>query len=361
MQPEIGEISAGSLQNSDQDGQNSSNSKPLVPFDCPQCPKSFTLKGNLKKHIQSVHTGEKTFECQICGKSFSQKVSLKRHMVSLHPSNLELTSQEKFVETKSEDGQKSSFTCTECGKEFTAMRSVKEHIKTVHEGVKNFKCQECGKEFAKSGNLKAHIKQVHKIFEKPEPLISEASPTTYNCQQCDEQFPTAIHLVNHVSTTHKNIDPNNIHNCSFCGLIFPHKEAFEGHLGSCEMMPKLDMPSSPSKMSKKDHAGSKIHESSNESIVDYDYIKTTDDNGKASFTCTSCGKSFTALRSLQEHVKTIHEGLRNYECNYCGKDFTKSGNLKAHISAVHDGEKNYHCSQCSKSFSQLSNYNLHYR
>ena len=81
-----------------------------------------------------------------------------------------------------------------------------------------------------------------------------------------------------------------------------------------------------------------------------------------SFPCiTSCGKSFTALRSLQEHVKTIHEGLRNYECNYCGKDFTKSGNLKAHISAVHDGEKNYHCSQCSKSFSQLSNYNLHYR
>ena len=70
--------------------------------------------------------------------------------------------QEEFVETKSEDCQKSSFTCTECSKEFTATRSVKEHIETVHEGVKNFKCQECEKEFAESSNLKVHIKEVHK-------------------------------------------------------------------------------------------------------------------------------------------------------------------------------------------------------
>ena len=280
MQPEIGEISSASalpLPNNLQDiSQENSNKSLVLPFDCPQCPKSFTLKGNLKKHIQSVHTGEKTFECQTCGKSFSQKVSLKRHMLSFHPTNQELlSSEDKFVETKSEDGQKSSFTCIACGKEFTAMRSVKEHIKTVHEGVKNFKCQECGKEFAKSGNLKAHIKQIHKIFEspaKPKFTIKEStedSQATYNCQQCDEQFPTAVHLVNHVSTTHKNIDPNNTYNCSFCGLIFPHKEAFEGHLGSCEMMPKLDLASSPSKMIKNDHSVSKTHDSSNESIGNY--------------------------------------------------------------------------------------------
>ena len=38
----------------------------------------------IKRHIISVHEGNKPFRCSICGYKFSQKWVLKKHMVSVH-------------------------------------------------------------------------------------------------------------------------------------------------------------------------------------------------------------------------------------------------------------------------------------
>ena len=47
-------------------------------FNCKFCGKFFNLKGNLKKHVATVHDGVRNFMCPICNKSFTQNHSLRR-------------------------------------------------------------------------------------------------------------------------------------------------------------------------------------------------------------------------------------------------------------------------------------------
>ena len=48
---------------------------------CDSCGKAFSVSGDLKKHINSVHYGHK---CDSCGKSFSQAAHLKTHIKLVH-------------------------------------------------------------------------------------------------------------------------------------------------------------------------------------------------------------------------------------------------------------------------------------
>ena len=53
----------------------------IRPYKCPHCPKSFTQKGNLKKH-QIQHTistlkDRKRFKCSVCGKAYTEKYNLE--------------------------------------------------------------------------------------------------------------------------------------------------------------------------------------------------------------------------------------------------------------------------------------------
>ncbi|KFM75708.1 Zinc finger protein 282, partial [Stegodyphus mimosarum] len=46
---------------------------------CHICHKSFSRKGNLKKHLK-LHTGNRPFHCTVCKRSFAVKGNFKRHM-----------------------------------------------------------------------------------------------------------------------------------------------------------------------------------------------------------------------------------------------------------------------------------------
>ena len=43
------------------------------PLECTQCGQRFARKGNLKKHITSVHNREKPHECTQCGQNLAEK------------------------------------------------------------------------------------------------------------------------------------------------------------------------------------------------------------------------------------------------------------------------------------------------
>eukprot|EP01083_Nonionella_stella_P268546 907923_1 len=55
---------------------HSSSSK----LSCESCDTTFTLKGNLKRHINSVHEKLRPFSCESCNTAFSQKQKLKQHV-----------------------------------------------------------------------------------------------------------------------------------------------------------------------------------------------------------------------------------------------------------------------------------------
>jgi len=55
-------------------------------FMCLICSKVSSTKGNLKKHVESMHTEDQPQNCKFCGKKFKNKNTLQNH-VSLHHRN----------------------------------------------------------------------------------------------------------------------------------------------------------------------------------------------------------------------------------------------------------------------------------
>lgn len=74
------------------------------------------------------------------------------------------------------------------------------------------------------------------------------------------------------------------------------------------------------------------------------------DGAKPPCLCDTCGKEFTNVTYLAQHVRT-HTGERPYTCGECGRQFRHTANLQRH-QKVHTGEKPHVCDMCGAGFIQ---------
>ena len=109
---------------------------------CIHCDKQFRREENMKRHIEEVHSVEKSGRnsCGQCGKSFTLERNLKRHLENAHS---------VFF---------SSFKCDHCEKSFKEKASLKRHQKEKHAGDDVFSCPVCNKMFVRKSNLLRHNK-----------------------------------------------------------------------------------------------------------------------------------------------------------------------------------------------------------
>ena len=82
----------------------------------------------MKKHINSIHTKEKTYNCEHCEKVFS----LRRHVQRKHLGKV--------------------FKCDDCGKVYSDKAPLLKHMKAVHLNI-TFDCDQCDKSFSFAGSL----------------------------------------------------------------------------------------------------------------------------------------------------------------------------------------------------------------
>ena len=133
-------------------------------FICPYCEAKFPHEDQLEYHIKAKHS--------VSDKQVSIKVeqsTMKQSKTSLNVDNMSKNSTsekgnlKRHVESVHE-GIK-TLNCTLCDYEFSKQIYLKTHIESVHEGIKPFKCHICQYETASKYFLKRHITLVHKNSE----------------------------------------------------------------------------------------------------------------------------------------------------------------------------------------------------
>jgi uncharacterized C2H2 Zn-finger protein len=131
----------------------------MTKFNCEYCDKTFGQKGDLKRHINTVHLKQKNYKCDHCNESFGKKSNLKRHINTIHL-------------------KQKNFSCEHCESAFGQKGDLNTHINTVHLKQRNFKCDHCNESFGQKGSLNIHINAIH-INPKPKNM-TRGEQTVYD-------------------------------------------------------------------------------------------------------------------------------------------------------------------------------------
>lgn len=95
-----------------------SGSTSAKPFQCSSCDLGFKERGNLNKHIGSVHDKKRTKLCHLCGKTFAFRDGLTRHISNVHKNERK-------------------HACGLCHRQFKQRSHLKKHMNTIHKNGYN--------------------------------------------------------------------------------------------------------------------------------------------------------------------------------------------------------------------------------
>jgi len=92
-----------------------------------------------------------------------------------------------------------------------------------------------------------------------------------------------------------------------------------------------------------------MNSSDEEGVVEHKEKKVISHINEAGlYPCSICDKQFSSKRSLKQHNKSAHEGIR-FPCNDCDYKGSRKEHLVIHIQSVHEGIK-YPCNFCDYQF-----------
>eukprot|EP00178_Gracilaria_changii_P016888 TRINITY_DN48386_c0_g1_i1.p1 TRINITY_DN48386_c0_g1~~TRINITY_DN48386_c0_g1_i1.p1 ORF type:complete len:655 (-),score=70.70 TRINITY_DN48386_c0_g1_i1:397-2361(-) len=104
---------------------------------CSTCSARFKMRGDLLRHIRTVHEGKKRYQCPRCPKAFGHSGHLNRHIQSVHL-------------------QQRRFKCEICGFQFFQASHLQSHMNHVHNPNKPFQCTDCGVRVNSEVALRSH-------------------------------------------------------------------------------------------------------------------------------------------------------------------------------------------------------------
>ena len=86
-------------------------------------------------------------------------------------------------------------------------------------------------------------------------------------------------------------------------------------------------------------------------------------NNERPFVCdvADCTQACHTHGNLQQHKRSVHEGLRPYKCDQCDYSCARKETLRRHQQTVHEQQKPHACQHCTYTTAQLSNLRKHYK
>lgn len=112
------------------------------PFGCSFCTATFKAKGDMQRHVVSIHEQHRPHACTQCTKSFSHRGHLNRHVQTVH------LRQRKYG-------------CEHCDLRFLQQAHLTTHVRMVHERLRPHTCTECDLSVTTSSALRKHQRTKH--------------------------------------------------------------------------------------------------------------------------------------------------------------------------------------------------------
>ena len=78
------------------------------------------------------------------------------------------------------------------------------------------------------------------------------------------------------------------------------------------------------------------------------------------FNCDLCDASYPVRKSLLRHIRLKHGDAKQFSCKQCAYSTTMKHHLEEHVRSIHQGIKEI-CDTCGRNFSDKSNLNKHLR
>ena len=242
---------------------------------------------------------------------------------------------------------KTRFHCDQCStKSFPSKTKLEAHIKYIHEGVPRPKPEdtkkrqlkecdkicECGIDFKNQDEKLKHYRIVHK--------------GRIECPDCERVFKEHLFASHKCESNKKKEKEGGVGICPHCGISCKthgnlHYHKFVAHsTGSfpCDICGKIYT----NVVKLKEH------------------LKKT---CKAQMIpCSICGAMLKGQRGIKGHMRSVHmdDKDKRYQCDICGKGFFSQDKLKCHEMSMHIKSRPHRCRYgCDIGYNDISNRNAH--
>ena len=344
--------------------QESINKKPITKpskaenqtHGCQICPRTFNNKSNMKKHMQRIHTTEKSFVCNVCKKSFKRKDILENHS-KIH---------DNFIENPERAQQ---FMSLIFKSKTTPRKEVQpEEKKKILKTYPPSKKKEAKSKISEEYGIKTedHIDKTLKTNDRVEIPVENL----FKCEKCEAVFKNNSNKVRHM-LIHTGEKP---FNCKICGKTFTRRDKMKLHLIKHGKSPdEKDACDATQSLKTKNAADPIKHGKSPTSKDACDGTPSLKNKNAADPTqCSTLTRSELKTRTatwtpnemmnpnyLYKFVRKDPSGQK-FNCTICSYSHKEIGSTRNHVGSAHFPPLlTYHCDQCDHKFATKNEYVKH--
>ena len=368
---------------------------------CIKCDMNFSSKGNLERHVNTVHLGKSVFQCDQCNKRFTTKFALTEHTKGIHLKS-------------------SEFHCAKCDRAFSTRLSLRRHLKTNQHGnvqavlginpsldktepivllerlseetIKNFNVSK-GSILSKSKteseedeNGKDKNNQKNLIPNKPLDkdnitdldielnVTPDSKERVIKCNQCTSVFSHNEYKMDHIQNVHIGVP----FQCDKCDKQYTVRRSLYAHKKVCkskseagiqlnenlteivaaktleDVNPDLLIEEQDSDdQDKKEQIDSISFEQTYEDNFAAFYVETNIDEMNESQQVEEPTKEKQVKKSPQEQKTAIQENM--FTCTNCHKSYKFKYTLNRHLQYECGKEKAFQCAKCKDDFPHKTN------